>query len=146
MHRHKSLGLLTGIVVAPRFAYRMLNFSKHLLRPLSGSGPVEHTLGNFSHLALYGFMTIMPASGIAMGYYGGKGLPFFTTSFAGIKHTEETKKGNLAIAGQSYSIHKTIGTYGKYLIPLHAGAAVQHSLRGQAIFARVNPFRGSPKH
>lgn len=31
--------------------------------------------------------------------------------------------------------------YGKYLIPVHAGAAVFHAVRGQAIFARINPFR-----
>ena len=39
------------------------------------------------HYALYGFMIIMPASGIAMGYYGGKGLPFFTTTLAGAKES-----------------------------------------------------------
>eukprot|EP00816_Leptocylindrus_hargravesii_P005134 CAMPEP_0196809870 /NCGR_PEP_ID=MMETSP1362-20130617/9746_1 /TAXON_ID=163516 /ORGANISM="Leptocylindrus danicus, Strain CCMP1856" /LENGTH=170 /DNA_ID=CAMNT_0042184689 /DNA_START=60 /DNA_END=569 /DNA_ORIENTATION=+ len=126
MHRHKSLGLLTGMLVLPRFGYRLLNFKKHLLPPLEGSGQIEHGMGNLSHLALYGFMTVMPASGIAMGYYGGKGLPFFNTSFPGVVHTDETKAGNVAIAKQSYSIHKTLGTYGKYLIPLHAGAAVAH--------------------
>ena len=45
-----------------------------------------------SHLALYGFMTIMPATGIAMGMYGGKGLPFFWTTIPGF----EQKNGNLA--------------------------------------------------
>lgn len=117
-------------------------------------------------------MIIMPASGIAMGYYGGKGLPFFGTTFPGVVKTEENKKSTGAIAGQvrcglvldgvymmadvcdvalthslvclfllkSFKIHKTVGTYGKYLIPLHAGAAVTHSLRGHAIFSRINPF------
>jgi cytochrome b561 len=33
---------------------------------------VEHFLANLSHAGLYGFMVIMPASGIAMGYYGGE--------------------------------------------------------------------------
>lgn len=147
MHRHKSLGLLTGMLVLPRFAYRLINFKKHLLPKLEGSGQIEHGMGNLSHFALYGFMTVMPASGIAMGYYGGKGLPFFNTSFAGVVHTDETKAGNVAIAKQSYSIHKTLGTYGKYLIPLHAGAAVSHWARGHKIFTRINPFRsGFPKH
>lgn len=100
MHRHKSLGLLTGMLVLPRFAYRLINFKKHLLPKLEGSGQIEHGMGNLSHFALYGFMTVMPASGIAMGYYGGKGLPFFNTSFAGVVHTDETKAGNVAIAKQ----------------------------------------------
>ena len=36
-----------------------------------------------SHYALYAFMTIMPVTGIAMGYFGGKGLPFFFTTLPG---------------------------------------------------------------
>mmetsp|Transcript_18539 Transcript_18539/g.33579 ORF Transcript_18539/g.33579 Transcript_18539/m.33579 type:complete len:189 (-) Transcript_18539:202-768(-) len=141
MHRHKSLGLLTGMIVFPRFAYRIFNASKFRLESLRGSGSVETSLGNAAHYALYGFMGIMPISGIAMGYYGGKGLPFFSTSFAGVVHTDETKKANLAIAKQSFQIHKQIGTYGKFLIPLHVAGGLQHWARGQAIFARINPFR-----
>jgi len=34
-----------------------------------------------------------------------------------------------------------MGTYGKYLIPLHVGAAGAHVVREHAIFARINPFR-----
>jgi cytochrome b561 len=40
----------------------------------TGTGPIEAKLADISHFLLYGFMTIMPATGIAMGYYGGKGL------------------------------------------------------------------------
>ena len=38
---------------------------------MAGTSKVEHILANVSHYSLYAFMTIMPASGIAMGYYGG---------------------------------------------------------------------------
>lgn len=44
------------------------------------------------HLGLYGFMIVMPATGIAMGLYGGKGLPFFWTEIPGF----EKKNGKLA--------------------------------------------------
>lgn len=145
MHRHKSLGLLTGILVAPRLGYRLFNAAKYRVEHIAGTGPIEQKAADASHFLLYGFMTIMPATGIAMGYYGGKGLPFFNTSFPGIVHTDETKKGNQKIAGQAFKIHKQLGTYGKYLIPLHAAGAVQHAARGHTIFARINPFR-SPKH
>lgn len=142
MHRHKSLGLLTGCIVAPRFAYRLLAGSSYKVRNVIGNAGWENTAGKFTHYLLYGFMTIMPASGIAMGYYGGKGLPFFWTTLAGAANKdEETKKANGAIAKQSYSIHKTLGTYGKYLIPVHVGAAFMHYFRGQTIFTRINPFR-----
>mmetsp|Transcript_33175 Transcript_33175/g.48651 ORF Transcript_33175/g.48651 Transcript_33175/m.48651 type:complete len:192 (+) Transcript_33175:66-641(+) len=147
MHRHKSLGLLTGMLVAPRLAYRVINMGKYsAVTPLEGTGPIETIAAKVSHYGLYAFMTIMPASGIAMGYYGGKGLPFFNTKFDGITHTAETKKGNQSIAGQSFKIHKTLGTYGKFLIPIHVGGAFSHYFKGQSIFARINPFRGGPKH
>jgi 1,2-dihydroxy-3-keto-5-methylthiopentene dioxygenase len=72
MRRHKSLGLLTGMLVAPRVAYRLMNINKYNLIPLVGNTPTENALGKFTHYLLYGFMIVMPASGIAMGYYGGK--------------------------------------------------------------------------
>lgn len=61
---------------------------------LGGTGNVEGVLANISHYSLYAFMTIMPASGILMGLYGGKGLPFFNTQFSSFKET------NGKIAGQ----------------------------------------------
>lgn len=141
MHRHKSLGVLTGIVVLPRLGYRIMNIGKYKIEELPGHGPVQSMAASISHVALYAFMTVMPATGIAMGMYGGKGLPFFWTSIPGF----EQKNGKLA--GQSFKIHKTLGTYGKYLVPIHGGAAVGHYFTGAPkIFARINPFRGPPKH
>eukprot|EP00559_Dactyliosolen_fragilissimus_P006970 CAMPEP_0184856878 /NCGR_PEP_ID=MMETSP0580-20130426/2045_1 /TAXON_ID=1118495 /ORGANISM="Dactyliosolen fragilissimus" /LENGTH=182 /DNA_ID=CAMNT_0027352139 /DNA_START=76 /DNA_END=624 /DNA_ORIENTATION=- len=138
MWRHKSLGTLTGIIVAPRLIYRLMSMSKYKIGHLPGTNKAQGLAADASHLGLYAFMTIMPATGIAMGMYGGKGLPFFWTSIPGFEQT------NGKIAGQSFKIHKTLGTYGKYLIPLHSGAAVAHAGMGHKIFARINPF-GSPK-
>merc|ERR1712071_347196 len=135
MHRHKSMGLLTGILVAPRLGYRLFSWSKFNIPHVEGTGHIQQKVASISHMFLYGFMVIMPASGIAMGYFGGKGLPFFNTSFSGIVHTDG------AIAKQSFNIHKQLGTYGKYLIPLHAVASAQHVVRGHSIFTRINPFR-----
>jgi cytochrome b561 len=119
-----------------RFANRSISRAKaYNVQRLPGNAQWENSLGSLGHFLLYGFMTIMPASGIAMGYYGGKGLPFFYKTIPGA----EIPNGK--IAKQSFSIHKTLGTYGKYLVPLHAGAGVMHAARGQKIFARINPFR-----
>jgi len=141
MWRHKSLGVLTGMVVAPRLGYRLINMGKYNIGHLPGEGPVMALAAKAGHLALYGFMVIMPATGIAMGMYGGKGLPFFWTTIPGF----EEKNGKLA--GQSFKIHKFVGTYGKFLIPIHGGAAVGHYFTGAPkIFSRINPFRGPPMH
>jgi cytochrome b561 len=45
-------------------------------------------------------MTIMPVTGIAMGYYGGNGLPFFFTTVPGIVKTDDNKATAGAIAKQ----------------------------------------------
>eukprot|EP00558_Chaetoceros_sp_UNC1202_P006932 CAMPEP_0197238360 /NCGR_PEP_ID=MMETSP1429-20130617/4847_1 /TAXON_ID=49237 /ORGANISM="Chaetoceros sp., Strain UNC1202" /LENGTH=184 /DNA_ID=CAMNT_0042697487 /DNA_START=56 /DNA_END=610 /DNA_ORIENTATION=+ len=139
MWRHKSLGVLTGIIVLPRFSYRLLNMGKYKIANLPGESPIVAAAGKAGHMFLYGFMTIMPITGIAMGMYGGKGLPFFWTTIPGF----EQKNGKLA--GQSFKIHKFVGEYGKYLVPIHAGAAFGHAATGQKIFARINPFR-RPMH
>ncbi|KAL3945165.1 MAG: hypothetical protein SGBAC_000768 [Bacillariaceae sp.] len=143
MHRHKSLGLLTGMIVVPRVGYRLFQRSAYKVFPLEGS-KLEHMAADAVHVGLYAFMTIMPASGIAMGYYGGKGLPFFWTTLPGITKTPENKKETGKIAGQSFKIHKTLGTYGKFLIPLHVGGAFSHVFKGQPIFSRILPW-GRPK-
>jgi cytochrome b561 len=57
MFTHKSLGLLTGILVAPRLVYRIINMGKFsTVEKLPGTGPVLSALSNFNHLGLYLFM------------------------------------------------------------------------------------------
>jgi cytochrome b561 len=131
MFRHKSLGLLTGMLAVPRLAVKLASKAPEALKK---SHAIEQLAAKVSHVALYGFLLVMPASGIAMGYFGGKGLPFFFTTFPGA----ETPNG--AVAKQSFSIHKTLGTYGKFLLPVHVGAAGMHAARGHGIFSRISPL------
>jgi hypothetical protein len=65
--RHKSLGLLAGLLVAPRVVARL---SSKIPGPLEGTNALENAASKVTHLAMYGFMALMPATGIAMGYYG----------------------------------------------------------------------------
>merc|ERR1712154_759919 len=89
------------------------------------------------HLGLYSFMIFMPASGIAMGYYGGKGLPFFWTKVEG------TDTPNKKIAGGAYRRHKRAGKAFEILVGAHIGGAAMHVLMGDTIFARINPFKAA---
>ena len=73
---------------------------QYKIEELAGASSIEHILAKISHGGLYAFMAIMPASGIAMGYYGGKGLPFFTTTLPGVVKTDENKKSTGEIAKQ----------------------------------------------
>ena len=67
---------------------------------VEGAHAVEDGLSKVTHFALYAFMTIMPATGIAMGYYGGRGLPFFYTTIPSAVPTNEQKAQFGSIAKQ----------------------------------------------
>ena len=54
-------------------------FLQYKLREIPGTGGLEHGAAKLTHYALYGFMTIMPASGIAMGYFGGESNQWLST-------------------------------------------------------------------
>mmetsp|Transcript_11021 Transcript_11021/g.14526 ORF Transcript_11021/g.14526 Transcript_11021/m.14526 type:complete len:155 (-) Transcript_11021:330-794(-) len=108
MYRHKSLGLLAGCIIVPRVGYRLLSRPAYNVRHLQGNSAIENFLGSANHYLLYGFLTIMPATGIAMGYFGGAGLPFFFTKFSGITKTEENKAKTGEIAKNAFKIHKQL--------------------------------------
>ncbi|KAJ3321104.1 hypothetical protein HDV06_004557 [Boothiomyces sp. JEL0866] len=132
MNLHKSLALIVAVLVPGRIAARLLTKS-----PINLPGSkLEHFASHASHFALYGLMVGLPASGIAMGYFSGFGLPFFGWKIPG---AAEPKK---QISGAAYKAHKLMGQVIVYLVPLHIGAAFLHSFRGHQIFKRINPFKG----
>jgi len=114
--------------------------------PLEGPA-LEHFAANVSHTALYGFMLAMPATGIAMGYYGGKGVPFYglyTFPGKGSPGMPAKEKEDGKFAGTMFKWHTWMGQYIFYLLPVHVGAVGLHTFKGQPILSRVNPF-ASPK-
>jgi cytochrome b561 len=136
MNVHKSTGLLLGGLLVPRLALRLFN---KMPAAIPGSPAWESFTASASHFFLYVFSIGMPASGIAMGYYGGSGLPFFGYKIPGIpkeQRTDDTK----AIAKNSFMMHKRAGQAFEYLVPLHVAGAAMHFFKGQRIFSRINPF------
>jgi len=129
MFWHKSIGLALGIAFIPRIAIRMAS----KVPALPKGNPIEHLAANVSHGAFYGLLAIMPLTGVMMGYYGGKGLPFFFTTIPGA--SKEDKNGKLA--GWSWKIHKYFGVALEYLLPIHVGAVGFHALKGESILARM---------
>ncbi|KNC49331.1 uncharacterized protein AMSG_05330 [Thecamonas trahens ATCC 50062] len=101
--------------------------------PLPGSA-VERLGADLSHKALYVLVSGMAVSGVTMGYFGGKGLPFFGWTIPG---TDAPRK---SLAKNAYWLHSNAGQALTYLLPLHIAGSAFHFFRGQAIFARINPF------
>jgi len=117
-----------GIRVGARLASR-------IPKPLPAP-KLQHYAANTSHMAMYGMMVFMPVSGVVMGYYGGKGIPFFGLKIPGA--SKEDRDGKLA--KNAWIWHKRVGTVFEYTVPVHMGAALMHAAKGQKIFARMNPF------
>jgi cytochrome b561 len=128
MFYHKSFGLLAAGLVVPRLLLRAVSKV-----PAEVPGAMWEVLAaKASHGLLYGFMVFMPLTGVLMGYYGGKGLPFFTTTVKGA----EVADGK--VAGTAFKAHKLVGHYAQYLIPVHVGAVGYHSLiKGKSIIPRM---------
>lgn len=126
MHLHKSVALLMAAMIAPRILVRLVSFAP----PLPSGSVLEHLAANASHALLYAFMLGMPASGIAMGWYSGKGLPFFGTTFKGAAVPDGKK------AKEYYGLHTRLGKLFTLLLPVHIGASALHAWKGQNLFAR----------
>jgi cytochrome b561 len=62
---HLTFSFLTSV------RFRLVSFVQYKVEKLPGASGIEHGLANLGHLGLYVFLTVMPATGIAMGYYGG---------------------------------------------------------------------------
>ena len=124
--------LVRLLMLAPLVPRLLLRFGSKMPGPLPGSSAVEKALSAVSHYGFYGLMVTMPVTGVLMGYYGGKGLPFFFTTLPGAAES----RGD--IAKQAFGIHKQAGQILEYaFIPVHVGAVGFHLIRGQPILARM---------
>lgn len=132
MFYHKSLGTTLAVLIPARVGIRL---ASKIPAAVPGHA-VEQMAANASHLALYAMMITLPATGVAMGYFGGKGLPFWFTTIPGAQG--DAKRGD--IAKNAFKVHKQVGYVFKFFVPFHAGAAFFHAARGQKIFSRINPF------
>ena len=130
MFYHKSFGLLTLGLLAPRIMARLAASGK--IPPPFPVPTWQEIASKISHATLYGMMIFMPVSGVAMGYFGGKGLPFFVTTLPGA----EKPKGN--VAKGAYQWHKRVGYWFQYaVVPIHIGAVAFHALKGQNVLRRM---------
>jgi 1,2-dihydroxy-3-keto-5-methylthiopentene dioxygenase len=129
MFYHKSCGLLAAGLLGPRLAIKLASKAPASMN----SNPALHAAATAAHTAMYGMLVAMPITGVAMGYYGGKGLPFFWTTVPGAAEADKS------IAGPAFKWHKQLGWYMELLLAAHIGAVGFHLARGEAILARIVP-------
>jgi superoxide oxidase len=136
---HKSTAVLMTALFVPRVLLKALTKAP---AALEGSF-LEQTAAKIGHASLYGFMAFMPATGIALGYYGGKGVPFYGLfTFPG--KADKTKEDG-QFAGKMFGWHKQVGQFYPAALSVHLGAVGYHIFKGQAILTRINPLAIVPK-
>ena len=132
MFIHKSFGTLAAGLLVPRLAIRLISKTPgHVAQEAWAK-----IAARASHGAMYGFLALMPITGVTMGYFGGKGLPLFTTTLSGA--SKENVDGKLA--GKAFKLHKQFGWYMEMLFLAHLGGVAFHMARGEAILSRILPF------
>ena len=98
---HKSFALLASSLLIPRLAIRM-SASKAGKIPAALEGPfIQKALAQLNHCVMYFMLVWMPATGIAMGIMGGKGIPFFD-----LFTVPGVAKARGDIAKPAYNYHK----------------------------------------
>jgi cytochrome b561 len=159
MHYHESVGLLMGIVVIPRLALRMMT-PTHLTN-LPGNSALQNIFEKLSHIVLLAMAALLPATGLAFGYFSCWGVPFFKWNVPGAKGSllfflcppplcphlffspltsPPFSVQNQFIEDWTYWGHHQLGKGLKYLLSLHMFLAFYHYAKGNRIFHRVNPF------
>mmetsp|Transcript_45942 Transcript_45942/g.99809 ORF Transcript_45942/g.99809 Transcript_45942/m.99809 type:complete len:197 (+) Transcript_45942:69-659(+) len=123
MNLHKSLALVCTGLLIPRVALRLMTSQK--------APAAWHSKA--SHLVLYGFMTYLPVTGIAMGYYSGKGIPFFDLYH--IPGADESSKDG-KFAGFMVKVHRIAGQLFIAWTCLHMGVAIGG---GRDLLVRISP-------
>jgi 1,2-dihydroxy-3-keto-5-methylthiopentene dioxygenase len=73
MFVHKSVGLTLLVVTAVRLGYRGRAMLQKTIPPHMPNPRPLKLASDAAHVGLYFFMVMLPVSGVAMGYFGGRG-------------------------------------------------------------------------
>ncbi len=116
---HFMLGLTVLAMVVLRLAARWAS-----PKPVdAANGTLQtwaHRLANLGHLALYGFMVLMPLAGWLALSAAGKPIPFFGLELPALMGPDK------AFAHDIKELHEAVGELGYWLIGVHVAAALGH--------------------
>lgn len=114
---HFMLGMSVLFLVAVRVYLRFSQVEPKITPPLSS---MQMLGAKAAHIALYGFMILMPIAGWLLLSAAGKPIPFFGLELPSLLATDKD------LAKSIKSIHELVGEIGYYLIGFHALAALVH--------------------
>lgn len=116
---HFMLGMGVLLMVLLRLAARW-NSPKPVEAAASPAQTWAHRLAAMGHLALYGFMLLMPLAGWLALSAAGKPIPFFGLELPALMGPNKT------FAHDIKELHEAVGQLGYWLIGVHVAAALGH--------------------
>ncbi len=132
---HTMLGLSILFLVVLRLGLRFVQPTPGIEPPLVNW---QHKLAVFMHVALYGFMLVMPVIGWVLLSAEGHDVFFF-----GLQLPVLVAKDR-AFANTVGEVHEWVGTLGYFMIALHTAAALfHHSFMKDNTLVRMLPVKSS---
>ena len=126
-YMHKSSGLLLFVIMLARIYNRLKSKIPTLPKSVS---VFDAKIAHIVHYLLYIVLLIIPISGMLMSVFGGRGLPFFFTTFLkGVTRQEN-------ISGAFWIVHTKLPIILMILVGLHVIGSFKH-----LIIEKVNIFK-----
>ena len=117
---HFMLGLSVLLMVVLRLAARWASPKPVEAAPANALQAWSQRLAAVGHLALYGFMLLMPLAGWLALSAAGKPIPFFGLGLPALMGPNKT------FAHDIKELHEAVGEAGYWLIGIHVAAALGH--------------------
>ncbi len=137
MDTHKSLGVVMAAGLAVRIWARMTS----TIPPRFKSSEALEQVETASHYAAYALLGLLPASGLAYGYFSGTGAPLPVVGEGAIPGKASPNESDMRSAKQAVDFHKLVGKFFKFVfIPFHVGIAIQHFNNGRDVVRKISPF------
>lgn len=125
---HKSLGLLTFLILIVRLLWR----SGHPAPALNIEG-WEARMAKFTHHALYAFLLLAPLAGYLTSSFTPYAVKFFGVAIPSMGWPDKTLNGIFK------EVHELVAWAGAGLIILHVLGTVKHGLKGERVLGRMLP-------
>lgn len=137
---HFMLGLSVLLMVTLRFAARWNSPKPVEAQPTNPVQTWAQRLAAMGHLALYGFMLLMPLAGWLALSAAGKPIPFFGLELPALMGPNKT------FAHDIKELHEIVGELGYWLIGGHVAAALgHHYVIKDGLMSRMTLGLGQPR-
>jgi len=138
---HKSSGIVIGLLIVLRIAWRM----RHEAPPLPASTPGwQRRAARISHLALYACMLALPLSGYLASNFSKHGVKFFN-----LVHWAPWGPDDKLLYALFNGTHRAAALVLSILVAVHVLAVAKHMLIDRdGLLRRMLPYRGprTPSH